>query len=159
MDADFIIAKYESAYGAKSIVDFLRALKSTLINRTNLRGLSPELSVAELSNQRKRISSIINTELDHIGVSQKVIGWKYLIDAIALAVNHKQNNISTIMGAKYNKTNSSVERAMQNEINTAWRASDIDDSSKYYTAKIMSQKEVPTFMEFISYYANRISDN
>lgn len=61
-----------------------------------------------------------------------------------------------MLGEKYKKSDASIERAMQNAINRAWRTSDIDDLLTYYTARIQSQKGVPTIMEFIFYYANKI---
>ena len=63
-----------------------------------------------------------------------------------------------VLGEKYKKTDASIERAMQNAINRAWRTSDIDDLLTYYTARIHSQKGVPTIMEFIFYYANKIQN-
>ena len=45
---------------------------------------------------------------------------------------------------------------MQNAINRTWYTSDTEDLLKYYTARIRSDKGVPTLMEFISYYANKI---
>ena len=47
---------------------------------------------------------------------------------------------------------------MQNAINSAWRHTDIEDLLKYYTARIHSDKAVPTTMEFVYYYANKIKD-
>ena len=60
---------------------------------------------------------------------------------------------------KYGKTDSSVERAMQNAINRAWRNSDIDELLTHYKAKISSDKGVPTLTEFIHYYANKIKSH
>lgn len=160
LGADFIIAKCQGDYSAKSVVEFLRSIKDILINRVSPHGSSPEITLVEPSNQSsKGISERINIELDLIGISPKVLGRKYLADSITLAVNKSPSNISTIIGTKYNKTNVSVERAMQSAINTAWRTSDIDDLSKHYTAKIKSEKGVPTLMEFIFYYANKIKEN
>ena len=43
---------------------------------------------------------------------------------------------------------------MQNAINRAWRTSDPDDLLEHYTARIRSDKGVPTLMEFVSHYVN-----
>jgi flavin-binding protein dodecin len=51
-------------------------------------------------------------------------------------------NLCNVIGQKYGKTESSVERAMQNAINKAWRTCDIDDLLHYYTARISSDKGV-----------------
>ena len=56
----------------------------------------------------------------------------------------------------YKKSDASVERAMQNAINRAWRHSDIEELLAHYTARIRSEKGVPTTLEFVFYYANKI---
>lgn len=56
----------------------------------------------------------------------------------------------------YSKSDASVERAIQNAINCAWRRTDIADLIKYYTARISSEKGVPTLMEFVYYYAEKL---
>lgn len=49
-------------------------------------------------------------------------------------------------------------RAMQNSINRAWSTSDIQDLLDNYTAKIKSDKGVPTVTEFIYFYAQKIKN-
>ena len=66
--------------------------------------------------------------------------------------------LSTIIGDKYQKTEASVERAMQNAINRAWKQTDIDELSRYYTARIHSDKGVPTITDFIYYYAAKLNN-
>ena len=60
------------------------------------------------------------------------------------------------MAKNYKKSDASVERAMQNAINRAWRVSDIEELLTHYTAKIHSEKGVPTTLEFVYYYANKV---
>jgi hypothetical protein len=45
---------------------------------------------------------------------------------------------------------------MQNAIAKAWRTTHIDELEHYYTARIHSSKGIPTAMEFIFYYAEKI---
>jgi hypothetical protein len=78
--------------------------------------------------------------------------------AIQIAIIESRPNICTTLGNKYSKTESSIERAIQNAINRAWKNTDIDDLLLHYTAKINSDKGVPTVTEFIYYYANKIKD-
>ena len=47
---------------------------------------------------------------------------------------------------------------MQNAINKAWRTTDIEDLSINYTARISSEKGVPTMTEFIYYYADKLKE-
>ena len=69
------------------------------------------------------------------------------------------NNLCTTIGDKYSKTDASVERAMQNAINNAWRSNDIDELLKHYSARINSDRGVPTLTEFVYYYANKIKND
>lgn len=70
----------------------------------------------------KRIEQRIITELNYIGISPKAVGYQYLIDTIQIVINNPVPNLSTLIGNKYKKTESSVERAMQNAINRVLEA-------------------------------------
>lgn len=155
--ADFIMAKHQSDYSAKSVVDFLRLIKPTIFSK--IESNSPEHKTTESPIQKtKRIIRQISLELDYVGVSPKHVGYNYLIDAIGLVIDKPTNNLCTIIGAKYGKTEASVERAMQNAIDKAWRISDIKDLLKHYTARISSEKGIPTITEFVYYYAKKIQN-
>jgi hypothetical protein len=96
----------------------------------------------------------IQRELDLIGISPKAIGYQYLTDAILLTYHDPAPNLCRRLSEKYHKTDVSIERAIQNAINRAWRISDPDDLLAHYTARIRSDKGVPTMMEFVHYYVN-----
>lgn len=155
LGADFIMAKYQADYSAQSVVEFIRMMKTVILNRRNR--MSSSHTTTESNEQRqKRIIRRINIELDNIGISPKLIGYQYLTYAIQLTIDKPESNLCAVIGSKFGKSDASVERAMQNAINKAWRSSDIDDILKHYTAKINSNRGVPTIMEFIFYYANKI---
>ena len=150
LGADFIMLKSQSDYSAQSVIDFIQSLnltrqKSTLPVKQNI--LSPQ-------DAEKQLLTKISSEIDLIGISPKMVGRKYLIDAILLVIDEQKGYIAKIAG-KYKKSDASVERAMQNAINQAWRTSDIEDLLQLYTARISSEKGVPTLNEFIFFYANK----
>ncbi len=155
LGADFIMSKHQADYSAKSALDFLRMLKPIIHSR--IQAASPDHATTEPPDvKHKRILSRIRAELNNIGISPKAVGYTYLVDAIELVVKQPVQNLCTLLSKKHGKTESSVERAMQNAIQKAWRTSDIEDLLKYYTARISSDKGVPTLTEFIYYYANKI---
>ena len=155
LGADFIMSKHQADYSAKGALDFLRMLKPVIHSR--IRAVSPEHSTTEPPEiKQKRILTRIRAELNNVGISPKAVGYTYLVDAIEHVVKQPVQNLCTILSKKYGKTESSVERAMQNAIQKAWRTSDIEDLLKYYTARFSSDKGVPTLTEFIYYYANKI---
>ena len=157
LGADFIMSKHQEDYSAKNVIDFLRMMKSVIYNRA--KECSAIYSTTEPPEMKeKRIVHRICSELNQIGISPKAIGYQYLIDAIQQLIKQPTNNLCTIIGKKYGKTEASVERAMQNAINKAWRSSDIEDLLTYYTARISSEKGVPTITEFVYYYANKLKN-
>lgn len=158
LGADFIMAKHQEDYSEQKVIEFLTMMKEVIQN--NQQSQSSDCLKAESSHeQMKRLNRMITLELDNIGISPKVVGYKYLIDAITYVFNDEKSNLCSRIGEKYGKTDVSVERAMQNAINKAWRSNDIDELLKYYTAKINSEKGVPTLTEFIYYYATKIKNN
>ncbi len=160
MGADFIMQKHQQDYSAKSVVDFLIIMKDTIQNSNKLKNVAfsdnqSEKSVAQIYI---RIEKRIQREFDLVGISPKVIGRKYLIDAIQIVINGQRHNICSEIAKKYNKSYASVERAMQNAINKAWRTTNIDDLTYHYTAKISSDKGVPTLTEFVFFYAQKLKE-
>lgn len=155
--ADYIFSKHQAAYSAKSAVDFLRTLRSVIQNSNTNNSRSAKAEESPLQKS-KRLARRISVELDHVGISPKAKGYLYLIDAIQIVIMAPTQNLCSIIGQKYGKTESSVERAMQNAIAKAWHTTPIDDLLKYYTAKIRSDKGVPTITEFVYYYANKLKN-
>ena len=155
LGADFILAKYQENYSAQYVVEFLRIMKKVIFSEKG-KTASKITAVKPSESKDKRLIQKIQHELNLIGISPKVVGYRYLTDAILATINEPKTRIFKVLGEKYKKTDASIERAMQNAINRAWRTSDIDDLLTYYTARIHSQKGVPTIMEFIFYYANKI---
>ena len=155
LGADFIMSKHQADYSVKNVIDFLNMMKPIIHSRHQ--AAAKEHATTESPEQRnRRIILRITTELNNVGISPKAVGYQYLVNAIQLVVRQPMQNLCTVIGQKYGKTESSVERAMQNAINKAWRTSDIDDLLHYYTARISSDKGMPTLTEFIYYYANKI---
>ena len=155
MGADFIMSKHQEDYSEKKVVDFIRMMQPAIMSDHALSRLDNTIP-EPLEQINKRITRRIMAELEHVGISQKAVGYQYLIDAITLLIDGPKHNVCSIIGEKYGKTESSVERAMQNAICRAWRSADIEDLLQYYTAKINSDRGIPTITEFMHYYANKI---
>lgn len=159
LGADYIMAKHQEKYSEKAVIDFLRLLAPAIKSRRTSSSVdSIETSTESPAYFEKRVTRRIISELNLIGINQKSVGYKYLTDAILITIKEPTQNICTIISKKYDKTECSVERAMQNAINRAWAISGIDDLLEHYTAKISSSKGVPTLTEFIFYYANKIKN-
>lgn len=154
LGADFIMSKHQENYSVAGVIDFLCMMKSAIQKRRYNGDVATESPI----EKEKRIVRRICAELNKVSISPKAVGYKYLTDAIEIFIKQPISNVCVVLGQKYGKTESSVERAMQNAINRAWSTADIDDLLTHYTARISSKKGVPTITEFICYYANKIKN-
>lgn len=155
LGADFIMSKHQEGYSVAVVLDFLRIMKSVIKNSR----ITPDIknsSSESREHYNRRISRRIMSELDRVGINPKAVGYNYLVDAISIMMENPMQNICTIVAEKHSKSEPSVERAMQNAINRAWKTNDIEELLKHYTVKINSQKGNPTITEFICYYANKL---
>ena len=154
---DFIFCKNQSNFSNKNVIDTLLLLEG-YNNNSNILNLAVEDSNDE--NMNDKISNYINKELDLIGVSTHLKGRKYLFDAIYFVIqdNGGESNISVVqyLVGKYKRASSTISRAMQNAILHAWRISAIEDLTALYTARVNYETGVPTPMEFIYYYSDKI---
>ena len=155
LGADFIMFKHKPDYSAQYVIEFIRMIQHTLMSR------KPSI-VEELSEEDQFEKNLpiytrrVYRELDWVGISPKNIGYRYLADAILLIIKDSSANVYRELAEANKKSDASVERAMQNAINRAWRHSDIEELLTHYTAKVRSEKGVPTTLEFVYYYANKI---
>jgi DNA-binding NarL/FixJ family response regulator len=154
LGADFIMVKSQEDYSAKRVIEFLYSLKG-ILHSSKKTATAPGGSDTPEQRQR-RINRRIMAELDLIGIPPNVLGRRYLIDRITLLVDGKSAGFSAAVSEKYAKSVASVERAMQNAIEKAWKTAHIDDLVRHYTARIHSAKGVPTMSEFIYHYAEKI---
>ena len=157
MGADFIMIKSQEDYSAKGVIEFLCSLKNIIHSNKKVAIYLDEANSPEQKQQRIKNRTI--RELERIGIAPNALGRKYLIDSIVHVTNGNNENILSTISKRHSKTEASVERAMQNAINKAWKTSHIDDLEKYYTARIQSARGVPTIMEFIYHYAEKIKND
>lgn len=128
----------------------------------NLRELEPEQTVEKLNEELKdfenKISDSIYQELDLIGISSKLKGRQYIHDAILYLIQNENSNQNVIqyLTKIYKKSGNTITNGIQNAIIHAWRVSSIEDLTTYYTARVNYETGIPTPMEFIYYYCDKI---
>ena len=150
--ADLILYKDHPKYSSEHVLN----------NFINLRKINTNQRTATIEevieSKDEKISDLINHELDLIGVTTKLKGRDYLHDAILyLILNDKKNtNVIQQLTKKYKKSGTTITNGIQNAIIHAWRVTPIEDLEVYYTARINYETEIPTPMEFIYYYVNKI---
>ena len=155
LGADFIMSKHKPDYSAQYVIEFIRMMQHAILSR---QPSNPELLKEEDSFEKNlpAYTRRVYRELDWVGISPRNIGYRYLADAILLLMKDPSANVYRELAEANKKSDASVERAMQNAINRAWRHSDIEELLAHYTAKVRSEKGVPTTLEFVYYYANKI---
>lgn len=159
--AGFIMTKSQEDYSAGNVVEFLRDMKEFIKTSSHKRHLLSNLSTIETPEDfSKRLSRMINTEFDLVGLSPKMKGRNYLKEGIQILIqDHPEDSICAIIAKKYEKTDASVERAMQHVINKSWRSMPIEDLNKHYTAYVNPNRGVPTNTEFMYHYAEKIKND
>lgn len=156
LGADFTLTKTEEGYSPQYVADMIHLMKDSII-RAKKGSNGPNEAESPESRDRKLRKRILR-ELDLIGINPKHSGYKYLVDAITLVYDKPERNLCATLGKQYQKTPFSVERAMQNAINYAWNHTDIEELTAHFTARISSEKAVPTVTEFVYYYASKLQN-
>jgi len=149
---DLILYKDHPNYSCDHVLNqFINLRISPISNDT--------ASIEDLfKDENEKISNLINHELELIGVNSKLKGREYLHDAIMFLIQNENSNISVIQHLTniYKKPASTITNGIQNAIIHAWRVSAVDDLLKHYTSTINHETGVPTPMEFVYYYRDKI---
>jgi len=157
LGADFIMTKSQDNYSAESVLNFISTIKDIILN-SRQEEENRQLAFSP-SEKEQHLKQNIALELNQIGIPPNAVGRKYLSDCIQLVFENFDGKLYNEIANRYQKSLTSVERAMQNAIEKAWNTTDILDLELYYTARIRSTRGVPTIMEFIHYYVEKIRIN
>ncbi len=153
---DLIIYKKQQNYSVENVINTLVLLSGY----TEDKSYTGNIVIEDTKENENKISSMINDELNLIGIGLHLQGRKYLHDAIFyLIINSSESErVSAVqhLTTKYKRSSSTISRDMQNAILHAWRVSSLEDLETYYTAKINYETGIPTPTEFIYYYADKI---
>lgn len=128
----------------------------------NLRKIPIERSVSSvediLKENKDKISDCINHELGLIGITSNLKGRKYIHDAILYLIQNEDSDVNVIkyLTSIHKKSATTVTNGIQNAIYHAWRTSPIEELTKYYTARVNYETGIPTTMEFLYYYRDKI---
>ena len=160
LGADFIMSKGQKDYSADYVISFLMSMKNTILYRKAKQSIHKEiLDLEDREEITRRILKRIDTELDLVGINPKVLGRKYLGEAIQMIMVESIPNFCNIIAKKYGKSAQSIDHAMSNAIKKAWTTSPIEDLLDLYTAKVNAEKGYPTCTEFVHYYARKIKND
>ena len=173
LGADFILTKYEPDYSAEYVINFTKMMLTTMHKSSKPVATPAQKPVASHSNTSELrqntntyrgilesdIMCFIREQLLLVGVNPKAVGFNYIADAVLIKLKNPNENFYTILGPKYKKSDPSIERAMQYAINRAWRSGDPDELITHYSARVNSERGVPTIMEFVFYYVSCVQNH
>lgn len=149
---DLILYKDHPKYSCDLVLNHFISLRKI---PTGNRGESVEEILKENKN---KISSCINHELGLIGITSNLKGRRYIHDAISYLIQNEDSDLNVIkyLTTIYKKSATTITNGMQNAIYHAWRTSPIEELTKYYTARVNYETGIPTTMEFLYYYKDKI---
>lgn len=141
--------KYSSKYVFDKFIDFRQALNEE----------QKEIK-EKIINKENEISDLIYHELDLIGINNNLKGRRYIHDAIEYLLRNygKIDNMSVItyLTKIYKKSGNTITNGIQNAILHAWKVIPYEDIQVYYKARVSPETGIPTPMEFIYYYTDKI---
>ena len=156
MGIDFYFSKHQKDYSEKGILEFLDSMKDNI--QKVMKKADKTYDVVDSAKKReKHIRALIMKDLELVGINPNVVGYKYLVEAIYMIINGKDQAMKAAIGQMYNKTPASVDKAMQHAIDKAWKINK-EENLDYYTARINPERGAPTVTEFIYHYANKIGE-
>ena len=150
--ADLIMYKEHPKYSAEQVLNTFINIREEMPQKT-IKALKEEME-----NEEEKISKYIEKELDLIGIRAKMKGREYVHDAILYLIKNEnsQENVIRRLAKIYKKSPNTITNGIQNAIYRAWNSTAVEDLLEYYTARINPETGVPTTMEFIYYYVNKI---
>lgn len=151
---DLILYKDHPKYSCNLVLNHFINLRKIPIEAT-------ASSVEDIFKTKKnKISDCINHELELIGITSNLKGRKYIHDAILYLIENEDSDMNVIkyLTTVHKKSATTVTNGIQNAIYHAWRTSPIEDLTKYYTARVNYETGIPTTMEFLYYYRDKIKN-
>lgn len=147
---DLILYKDHPKYSSDHVLNSLMTLSISSSAYT-----SP---IEEIRDNENKVSECINHELELIGISSKLKGRGYIHDAIVYLIENEDSDINVIQHLTkiYKKPSTTIINGIQNAIIHGWRVTPVEELLEYYTARINHQTGIPTPMELIYYYVDKV---
>jgi len=103
---------------------------------------------------------LINEELRNLGMRDKLIGTKYIKEALLYVICNggDKRDIFKIIASKNNIKSSGIARGMQVAINDTWDTHTLDHLQRYFKTNYSYKRGAPTPSEFLAYYYKVLMD-
>jgi two-component system response regulator (stage 0 sporulation protein A) len=160
--ADYIYQKMNGSYSPLRVLSMIE--KVFPYRRYGLAG--KEHPVVENFNHEKAEAIMRETaerELVMMGVKRKLVGFKYLVDAIMLYIDCPEDSVYLTgeiypeIARRWNVTATSVEKAIRCCIESAFMFADINRLHRYYPFAYNEELGRPSNLQFIANMAKRVN--
>ena len=148
---DLILYKDQPKYSSEYVLNrFLSLRKETNVGNSCIEN--------KINEGKDKISELIYSELELVGITPNLKGRVYVHDAILYLLENENSDINVIqyLTKVYKKPGSTITNGIQNAIIHGWRVSPVEDLTAHYTAKVNYETGIPTPMEFIYFYVDKI---
>lgn len=151
MGVDLVVSKNHPTYSQNYVLNRALSFRTPQIIQN-----SPVLEL--IQDEKDKISELIFHELDLVGITRKLVGRQYIHDSIIHMITNTNENQSTIqyLTSIHKKSHTTINNGIQTAINRGWQTTAIEDLEVNYTAKVNYTTGVPTPMEFLYYYEDKI---
>lgn len=132
---------------------------NSFINFRNLTEKNNDVFTKEQEEDKEeKISNLIYHELDLIGISSKLKGRAYIHDAIMFLIQNENSDLNVIqyLTKIHKRSGTTITNGIQNAIIYAWRVTSPDELMIHYKAIVNYETGIPTPMELIYYYVDKI---
>lgn len=149
---DLILYKGHPKYSCEHVLNQFINLRREPV-RTSI------ASIEEVIQEKEnKVSDCIHYELELVGITSKLKGREYIHDAILFLIENEKTDINVIQHLTkiHKKSATTITNGIQNAIIHGWRVSAVEDLMEHYTAKVNHETGVPTPMELIYYYRDKI---
>ena len=151
---DMILYKDHPKYCANYVLNKFNVLKPHPVES------KLTLLKEEIIQNEQILSDHIYHELDLLSITPNLKGRQYIHNAIFYLIQTSKNNpnqgVMQYLVKLHSKSSTTITNGIQNAIIHAWRVSSIEDLEICYTAKVNIETGIPTPMQFIYYYVDKI---
>jgi len=146
LGADYGFTKIKPDYSPKIVMDHLKAVMLS----------DPQNVSKEIEEQREqRLENRIRGIFDSLGITRN-IGFEYLVRAVMLNMEGRQQKVAKLIAEQYGKSEDSVSKAMKYALESAWNNNNTAQL-KQYKGPIKMETGCPVYTSFSIYYAQLLS--
>jgi len=152
--AGFVLQKRIQGYGSRQVADKFRMVQGYL---GVYKDYPPAVRLSEA--QEEHIREELALDLGQMGITPKLQGYRYIIDAVVLMIKSPDSSfdvsrkIYPAVAMMHQKQTANVERCIRTAIETAWVNTPPEVLHRIYTAAVRQEKGKPMNKEFLCFFA------